>query len=471
MERGLLLALPLESVALRVTLAAVVVALLVRPLAAAVLRTAHARVAAGLAPFAVLVVAAATAVTDPALPALFVPTAAAAALLLPVGNGYVAYATTAVGAIVAVWAIIVAALVGRRAWRAAVTRAESLADVRPAPPRLTAAMGRLARAMDLEPPDVVVAASLRGGASVVGVRRPVIVVDAGLVALLDHAELEGVLAHELAHVARRDNLVSWVVGVVRDVVFFVPGVRWATRLVMREREVAADQRAVDATGRPGALAAGLLKVLETQPRRAATCAAFAPAAGLVERIALLTVVEAPTPVRRRLELTGVAVAAVAAVAVASVVPTTLAGEGREREALGVMVAPLAEAAAAGPVAGGPEGTEARAFAIYRRSRAAVATPAVAAGGPPSASTAEDRVANLRACAAVDGACLVGVRTGLGLRPRPVIVRDEAATARWQATPVVRAEVDGRFGLYWLARPHGTRATVRVDDRLVASGTG
>ena len=93
-----------------------------------------------------------------------------------------------------------------------------------------------------------------GGALVVGTRQPVVLIGQDLLDRLDDAELEGVLAHELAHVRRRDNLVSAALGAARDLTFFVPGGGWAVRQLHRERELAADQVAVAATGRPGALA-------------------------------------------------------------------------------------------------------------------------------------------------------------------------------------------------------------------------
>lgn len=463
MGRGLLVALPLESLALRVTIAAVVAALLLRPLAALSLRTATGRIAAGIAPFAVLVAALVLALPDPRLPDVLVPTASTGALLLPVADGYVAYAPTAVAAVLLVWAGVTVLRLVHRAWQAALVRSEALREVHAAPPRMDAAVGRLARRMGVEPVPVRLVEHRRGGATVVGVRRPVIVLDAGLASMLDQDELEGVLAHELAHVRRRDNLLAWGVGTLRDAMFFVPGVAWAARLLMREREVMADRRAVAATGRPGALAAGLLKVLETEPGRSATCAAFAPSTGIVERIGLLVEAPEPTSTRRRGEVGAVVVVALVALVAALVVPAALIGTEREREALGLVLAPSQSPAVAPTV-----GAEARAFATYRRSSpnptTAAARPALVATTP---EVATDRHANLQACA-VEGGCLVVARTGLGLTPRPVLVVDEVASARWQATPVVRPVDDHRFGVYWLARPDGP---LGLDDRLVASRPG
>jgi Zn-dependent protease with chaperone function len=109
---------------------------------------------------------------------------------------------------------------------------------------------RLATALGIAVPRLAVVASCPGGAYVAGARRPVIVLGRDLLDQLDDAELEGVLAHELAHVKRRDNLVAIGLGALRDLVFFVPGGGWAVRQLHRERELAADQVAVGVTDRP-----------------------------------------------------------------------------------------------------------------------------------------------------------------------------------------------------------------------------
>lgn|GEM_PF-2480593 len=116
-----------------------------------------------------------------------------------------------------------------------------------------------------------------GGAFTVGLHRPVVVVDPDLVARLDERELEGLLAHELAHVARGDSALGFVVGVFRDLTFFLPPVHVARRWLQREQEESADELAAVCTGRPAALASGILKVWDrTRLRDAlpgAACAA------------------------------------------------------------------------------------------------------------------------------------------------------------------------------------------------------
>jgi Zn-dependent protease with chaperone function len=69
-----------------------------------------------------------------------------------------------------------------------------------------------------------------------------------------------VLAHELGHAARRDALVVWLATVLRDAFFYLPTSRLAYRRLQADKELASDELAVYATGRPLALASALAKV-------------------------------------------------------------------------------------------------------------------------------------------------------------------------------------------------------------------
>ena len=128
--------------------------------------------------------------------------------------------------------------------------------------------------------------------------RAVVVVTTGLLRRLDRDELEGVLAHELSHVAHRDvtvmtiasftaiiagfmtrwamwgsmfrdnrdsnaALVGLVVTVVSVVVYFVSFL--LIRALSRYRELGADRGAAELTGKPMALASALQKISGAMP--------------------------------------------------------------------------------------------------------------------------------------------------------------------------------------------------------------
>lgn len=95
---------------------------------------------------------------------------------------------------------------------------------------------------------------------VAGVRRPTLVVSRGTLARLDARERRAALAHELAHLARRDPLLGWVLMGCRLVAFFNPAVQLVARAAVRELEWRADDLAAAITADREALASGLGKL-------------------------------------------------------------------------------------------------------------------------------------------------------------------------------------------------------------------
>ena len=93
-----------------------------------------------------------------------------------------------------------------------------------------------------------------------GTRRPTVVISRSAVALLDSEELAGALAHELAHLERRDPTLSWALMGARALMWFNPGVQVLVRAIARDGERVADERAGNASGDRLALASGLLKL-------------------------------------------------------------------------------------------------------------------------------------------------------------------------------------------------------------------
>jgi Zn-dependent protease with chaperone function len=465
MGSGVLLAFPLESVALRLAVALAVALVAVRLLRRRDLRSPKARVLLALSPFATVAGVVAVSSRDLALPALLRPSLdASGALALPVAGRYLDFVPAATPIFLSVWAGIVVLLMGLRLARAQQHRLDLLGDAVAAEPRVAAVVGRLARSMGIAPPIVLAADLASGGASLVGVREPMLVLDRRLLEALDEAELEGVLAHELAHVARRDNLVAWLVAFARDVVFFVPGASSAVRSLHREREAAADQDAVAVTGRPAALASGLLRALDLagpQPRVAQGCAALVAESDLVQRVRTLVEQDAPTTAsrRHRLEVLVAGAVSLAALAAAVVVPQLLTGVEGQREALGVLLgAPAlieAEEHALLPSVG-------RVFDVYRRSQ-----PSSQQAGPAGSDVlraaelfgAEDRPGSVAACVARSSACVTIARApALALRPAPIVLLEDGADARWQATPVLERARGEAITMYWLARVDSARSS-------------
>ncbi len=451
MADGLLLALPLGSLLLRLAVALGVALLLVRALDLVGLRSPRARVLAAISPFVVTAAVALLSSGDPALPSLLQPTSGVGTLSVPLDDRYFGFAPRAVPWLLLAWPAASAGLLARRTVRARRRRHALAAAAVPVPPRTAAVVARLARSLGVTAPRTLIAPVVPGGASLLGVRDPVLVLDARLLAVLDEGELEGVLAHELAHLARRDNLVAWLAAAVGDAVCFLPGAAGAMRRLRREREAAADQLAVEVTGRPAALASGLLRALDlAAPMRPLPhgCAALVEPGGVVGRVRLLVEDAAPAPHRHRREVALAAAASVLAVLTAVLLPQAVRGADGEREAVGLLLGdPSADAAPS--VA--PEG---RAVEVYRRARPEVAAPgagAAVATSPRPDLLSLDRPGMAATCASAPSVCRTVVRPpSLGLRP-DAIVLVEAPSERWQATPVLRAAEGERVALYWLSR--------------------
>lgn len=74
------------------------------------------------------------------------------------------------------------------------------------------------------------------------------------------AEVDAVLAHELAHIERRDGIVFPLVGLVQSIFWWQPLNSWIAARFRQAAELACDDRAVDLTGDPLALARALARV-------------------------------------------------------------------------------------------------------------------------------------------------------------------------------------------------------------------
>jgi len=449
-DLGVLLSLPVESVAVRVVLASLACVALARMILRSGLRTPGVRVATAVTPAVVLLVVVLAASTQMRLPSLMLPVDGAGLLPIPVADGYQHFAPMAVPVLVGLWATVVGVRLSRRllVWMAAHRRAERAVTVGQVPGDVRDLAVRVAAELDVPSPTVTVVPHIEGGAFVVGCRRPIVVLDGELLARLDEAELEGVIAHELAHVRRRDNAVAAFLGTVRDVAFFVPGIGWAARQLHRERELAADQVAVSATGRPGALASGLLKVLDRGGEAPSPCAAFAPHGSLVDRVQVLVDDRPPpTRVRRSMEFAAAALVSAVSVLVAMVVPTAMAGPEREREA----VALVWSASVAGETAE-VAAADARAFDVYRRTHVAASDQRTSGRILADENSLEYRRSTLHACGQTDAVCPApDSRIGLGMQPRPIIRVDAELTQQWEATPVADgADRSDGFRMFWLS---------------------
>ncbi|MBN3583938.1 M48 family metalloprotease [Algoriphagus aestuarii] len=94
-----------------------------------------------------------------------------------------------------------------------------------------------------------------------GFLKPVILIPAGLILQLSPAQLEAIIAHELAHVKRNDYLANLLQSTLEVVFFYHPCFWWMSQTVKELRENASDDLAVSAGVSAKELAYGLAEVL------------------------------------------------------------------------------------------------------------------------------------------------------------------------------------------------------------------
>ncbi len=121
--------------------------------------------------------------------------------------------------------------------------------------------------------------------TVIGWLRPIILLPATAVTGLSPTQLELILAHELAHIRRRDYLVNLLQTAVESLLFYHPAVWWVSRRMRIEREHCCDDLAVAAGGNAARYARALA---DLEGLRAAPSLAMAASGGsLWDRIARL----------------------------------------------------------------------------------------------------------------------------------------------------------------------------------------
>ena len=94
-----------------------------------------------------------------------------------------------------------------------------------------------------------------------GFLKPVILIPGGLIFQLSPAQLEAIIAHELAHVKRNDYLANLLQSTLEVVFFYHPCFWWMSQTVKELRENASDDLAVSAGVSAKELAYGLAEVL------------------------------------------------------------------------------------------------------------------------------------------------------------------------------------------------------------------
>jgi bla regulator protein blaR1 len=106
---------------------------------------------------------------------------------------------------------------------------------------------------------------------VVGFLRPVVLLPDGILETLSQTQVEVVLAHELSHARRRDNLTAAIHMIVEAVFWFYPLVWWIGARLVEERERACDESVLILGSEPREYADAILNVCKHYVKSPVVC--------------------------------------------------------------------------------------------------------------------------------------------------------------------------------------------------------
>ena len=125
---------------------------------------------------------------------------------------------------------------------------------------------------------------LRLEPGVFGIFRPVLILPEGIAEHLTTAQFESVLAHELCHAQRRDNLAAAVHMLVEALFWFHPLVWWIRVRLVEERERACDEEVLRTAADPRDYAEGIVAVCRHYLKSPLVCVSGVTGSNLKRRV-------------------------------------------------------------------------------------------------------------------------------------------------------------------------------------------
>ena len=156
---------------------------------------------------------------------------------------------------------------------------------------------RLAAQLRLDVGFRIVESALVDAPSVIGTMRPIIFLPVTALTGLTPHQIEALIAHELAHIRRRDYAVNIAQTVAEALLFFHPAVWWVSARIRQEREHCCDDVAIETCGEPVDYAAALAELAAWRTRDLALSvgAADGPLLARVRRVLRAPSEDAPRP--------------------------------------------------------------------------------------------------------------------------------------------------------------------------------
>jgi len=138
--------------------------------------------------------------------------------------------------------------------------------------------------LPLNLPIPALSSSARLEPGVFGVFRPYLLLPEGLSEHLSPAQFDAIVAHELCHVRRRDNLSSAIHMVVEALFWFHPVVWWIRVRLMEERERACDEAVLRMGSDPQDYAEGIVTVCKFYLQSPLVCVSGVSGSNLTRRV-------------------------------------------------------------------------------------------------------------------------------------------------------------------------------------------
>ena len=188
---------------------------------------------------------------------------------------------------------------------------------------------RTAEPLDFPAPLPVLATQGLMEPGVFGLFRPVLLLPQGIQSRLTPEQLQAILAHELCHVRRRDNLAAALHMLVEALFWFHPLVWWIGRRLVDERERACDEEVLRLGSEPEVYAESILHVCKFYLESPLPCTSGITGSDLKKRIETIMTqhLSLPLSLTRKLLLSGAALAAIGAPVFVGMLPAqTTAGD-------------------------------------------------------------------------------------------------------------------------------------------------
>ncbi|MGH9584674.1 MAG: M56 family metallopeptidase, partial [Bryobacteraceae bacterium] len=149
--------------------------------------------------------------------------------------------------------------------------------------RIRAAV-RAARPLNMEADVPVLSSPALLEPGIFGIFRPVLLLPEGIAEHLTCAQMQAILAHELCHVRRRDNLAAATHMLVEAIFWFHPLAWWIGARLVEERERACDEEVLRLGNEPQVYAESILKTCEFYLQSPLACMSGVTGSDLKKRI-------------------------------------------------------------------------------------------------------------------------------------------------------------------------------------------